>query len=69
MSKKSNYNVEYNKKHYVRIPLDVKVSEYNALKEFCSEQKIGINTFIRNLLNEAIPKELLEKHKDDTEKD
>lgn len=69
MFNKNEYNQKYNKKHYVRVPLDIKVAEYNALKEYCAEEKMGINTLIRNCLKEVIPQELHEKHKDDTEKD
>lgn len=63
------YKLKYNKNHYVRVPLDLKVPEYNALKEYCSEQGIGINTFIRNFVNEVVPADIMEKHKNDVEKD
>jgi hypothetical protein len=68
MFNKAEHNKQYHEKHYVRVPLDVKISEYNSVKEYCREQGIGVNTYIRNLLNENLPSELLEKHKDDTEK-
>jgi len=70
MFDKNEYNQKYNKAHYVRIPLDVKVPEYNALKEYCSEHDIGMNTFLRDFIKVTMyDAGLLQKHENDTKKD
>ena len=69
MFDKIEYNMNYNKKHYVRVPLDMPIPEYNALKEHCRENGIAMNTLIRNLVQDIVPLEILEKHMNDTEKE
>ena len=45
---------KYKEKEYKRIPLDVRISEYNALKDYCEKNGKKINGFIRELIRENI---------------
>lgn len=67
-SKKVIYNMEYNKQHYVRIPLDVTIPEYNALREYTSASGKSANGLLREAIRATVPSDMMEKHKNDTEK-
>ena len=45
---------KYKEKEYKRIPLDVKISEYENIKKYCDEHGEKINGFIRRVVREAI---------------
>lgn len=45
---------KYKKNEYKRIPLDVKISEYENIKRYCDEHGEKINGFIRRVVREAI---------------
>ncbi|MDD7026024.1 MAG: hypothetical protein PUI46_02860 [Lachnospiraceae bacterium] len=46
--------IKYKAKAYKRIPLDVKIEEYEALKEFTDKNGESINGFIRRIIKENI---------------
>ena len=46
--------IKYKAKAYKRIPLDVKIEEYEALKEFTEKNGESINGFIRRIIKENI---------------
>jgi len=52
--------LEYKKRSYKRIPLDVKIEEYEALKKYVEDNKEqttgSINGFIRKLIKENTKK-------------
>jgi len=66
---KREYNMNYNKTHYIRVPLDLRPAEYNALAEYCKDNGIGINTLIRSKIVDLLPHRYIEKHKDDKERE
>lgn len=45
---------KYRTKAYKRIPLDVKIEEYNALKEYAEKNGESINGFIRRIIKENV---------------
>lgn len=45
---------KYKEKEYKRIPLDVKISEYENIKKYCDEHGEKINGFIRRVVRDAI---------------
>lgn len=48
--------VKYKEKAYKRIPLDVRIEEYEELKAYCDRSGESINGFIRRIIKEAIKK-------------
>ena len=46
--------LQYNKEKYKRIPLDLPITEAEALKKYCTTNGLYINRFIRNLIKNAI---------------
>lgn len=46
--------MKYKARAYKRIPLDVRVEEYEALKEFTEKNGESINGFIRRIIKENI---------------
>lgn len=48
--------LKYKAKAYKRIPLDVKIEEYEALKEYTDSTGESINGFIRRIIKENIEK-------------
>ena len=61
-------HLEYHKTHYVRVALDVKIPEYNALADYAKQQGKAINGLLREWMAEKIPEEIIEAHKNDIEK-
>lgn len=47
----------YNKSHYKRIPLDVPVDEYEAIKEASSTQNESVNGYIRKAVQQRMNSE------------
>lgn len=48
--------LKYKEKSYKRIPLDMKIEEYEELRKYCEETDEPINGFIKRLIKEAIKK-------------
>ena len=48
--------LRYKAKAYKRIPLDMKIEEYEALKEYTDKTGESINGFIRRIIKENIKK-------------
>ena len=48
--------LKYKAKSYKRIPLDMKIEEYEALKEYTDNIGESINGFIRRIIKENIKK-------------
>ena len=48
--------LKYKAKAYKRIPLDMKIEEYEALKEYTDNIGESINGFIRRIIKENIKK-------------
>ncbi len=48
--------LKYKAKAYKRIPLDMKIEEYEALKEYTDNTGESINGFIRRIIKEEIEK-------------
>lgn len=46
----------YKAKAYKRIPLDVRIEEYESLKEYCDRTGESINGFIRRIIREKTEK-------------
>ena len=49
--------LKYKAKAYKRIPLDMKIEEYEALKEYTDNTGESINGFIRRIIKENIKKD------------
>ncbi|MCI8550281.1 MAG: hypothetical protein HFI68_06810 [Lachnospiraceae bacterium] len=48
--------LKYKAKAYKRIPLDIKIEEYEALKEYTRNTGESVNGFIRRIIKENIKK-------------
>lgn len=46
--------LKYKEKAYKRIPLDVRIEEYEALKKYTEKTGESINGFIRKIIKENI---------------
>lgn len=46
--KKYEYNQQYSKNNYKRIPLDVTLSDYSRIKSACNFLEMPVNTFIKD---------------------
>lgn len=55
-SNKLDNSIRYAKEHYKRIPLDLRLDDYEKLKEFVSENGETINGFIKRIIQETIEK-------------
>ena len=49
---------KYKAKAYKRIPLDMKIEEYETIKAYCDKHKIAVNTFIKELISKALKEEI-----------
>lgn len=49
--------LKYKAKAYKRIPLDMKIEEYEALKEYTDNTGESINGFIRRIIKEKIERD------------
>lgn len=52
--KKSDYNVQYTKTHYKRIPLDVTPTKYEEIKEKSASNGETVNGFIKKAIDERL---------------
>ena len=48
--------LKYKTKAYKRVPLDMKIEEYEALKQYADKTGESINGFIRRIIKENIEK-------------
>ena len=46
--------MKWTKANMKRIPLNVKLTEYEEIKQYCEEQNTPVNTFIRTCIQSAI---------------
>lgn len=46
--------LKYKAKAYKRIPLDVRIEEYEELREYCDRTGESINGFIRRIIKENV---------------
>jgi hypothetical protein len=47
-------SLKYKKKAYKRVPLDMKIEEYEKLKEYLDKTGESVNGFIRRIIKENI---------------
>lgn len=55
---KYKYNQDYAKDNLKRIPLSVPKSEYDAIKAHSDKHNLGVNTFIRQAVKDAMQRDL-----------
>lgn len=53
---KTEYQIKYAKEKLKRIPLDLKLEDYEKMKVHCEKQNIPVNTFIKNLIKQELEK-------------
>lgn len=53
-NKKYQYDLKYRKKHIKRVPLDMRIEDYNRLAEAAKKCNLAVNTFIKQAINEKI---------------
>lgn len=53
---KKQYDNQYAKEHYKRVPLDLKFELYNKVAAAADAAGVGVNTFIRETLEEKLNK-------------
>ena len=46
--------LKYKEKAYKRIPLDIKLEEYEELKTFCEKNNETVNGFIKRIIKENL---------------
>lgn len=56
LENKKKYDLEYSKKHYKRVPLDMPIDDYDELKAHCDKIGVAINTFIKQAIQDKISK-------------
>ena len=52
--KSKEYRRQYEKEKLKRIPLDVQIDEYQAIKAAADLAGIGVNTWIKNVIREKL---------------
>jgi hypothetical protein len=57
LENKKKYDLEYSKKHYKRVPLDMPIDDYNKLKSYCDKKGVGVNPFIKSAINEKMDRD------------
>lgn len=55
--KKTRYNIEYAKKNLKRVPLDLPIDKYNAVKAHADSRNESLNGFIKRAIDETIQRE------------
>ena len=55
--KKRAYNMEYAKKTYKRVPLDLQQPDYDELKAAADAAGVGVNTYIKAAIKEKISRQ------------
>ena len=48
---------KYKEKEYKRVPLDMRISEYESMRDYCEKRGEKINGFIRRVVRETIEKD------------
>lgn len=48
--------LEYAKKNYKRVPLDMPIDDYDELKAHCDKIGVAINTFIKQAIQDKLSK-------------
>lgn len=51
------YNLEYKKKTYKRVPLDMRIEDYDELKAYCDKCNIPVQTFIKSAISEKMTRD------------
>ena len=54
---KIKYNQAYAKENFKRIPLSVPISEYEEIKAHSDAHNLGVNTYIRKAIKEAMQRD------------
>lgn len=52
--KKTQYDIQYQKDHLKRIPLNVRLEEYEKIKEAAGALNEPVNTFIKKAIQDRI---------------
>lgn len=53
----SEYKIQYAKDNYKRIPLDVRIEDYEKIKKASQKANDSINGFIKKAINEKIERD------------
>lgn len=48
------YNLQYKKKTYKRIPLDMRIEDYDELKAYCDNKGVPVQTFIKQAIQDKM---------------
>jgi hypothetical protein len=51
------YQLDFAKKKYKRVPLDLPIDDYEQLKAYCESKGTGINTFIKSAISEKMTRD------------
>ena len=54
---KKQYTLDYKKKSYKRVPLDMRIEDYEQLKAYCDKCNIPVQTFIKSAISEKIARD------------
>ncbi len=54
---RKQYLLDYAKKNYKRVPLDLPIDDYNKLKAYCDKKGVSVNPFIRAAINEKMDRD------------
>lgn len=54
---KVNYNMQYNKQNYKRVPLDISFSMYDDIKAASGKNGESINGYIKKAISERLDKD------------
>ena len=54
MNEKYKYQYAYAKNKLKRVPLDLRLEDYERLKEYCERNNLTINGFIKSLILDQI---------------
>lgn len=54
---KKKYDLNYKKNNFKRVPLDLRIDEYNNLKAYCDKKGVGVNPFIKSAINEKMDRD------------
>lgn len=55
---RSEYYAKYKKTNYRRVPLDVRIQAYDAIKECADYCEMPVNTFIKKAIADAMKEKL-----------
>lgn len=54
---KKQYTLDYKKKSYKRVPLDMRIEDYEQLKAYCDKCNIPVQTFIKSAISEKMTRD------------